>query len=101
MCSPCPPPSPTATGAAHWEPLLRARAIENLTYVAAAAQTGHASWRPPDLSATPCWWIPGALSSWMRVARTRVITTTIDTQRLKKLRQQFPVLDHRRFKATD
>jgi predicted amidohydrolase len=33
------------------------------------------------------------------VGRTGVITTTIDTQRLKKLRQQFPVLEHRRFKA--
>ena len=28
------------TGAAHWEPLLRARAIENGAYVLAAAQTG-------------------------------------------------------------
>lgn len=28
------------TGAAHWEPLLRARAIENTAYVLAAAQTG-------------------------------------------------------------
>ena len=32
------------TGAAHWEPLLRARAIETGSYVLAAAQTGtHAS----------------------------------------------------------
>ncbi|WP_417250128.1 carbon-nitrogen hydrolase family protein [Celeribacter sp.] len=30
-----------ATGEAHWEPLLRARAIENGAYVFAAAQTGH------------------------------------------------------------
>jgi predicted amidohydrolase len=29
-----------ATGAHHWEPLLRSRAIENLCYVAAPAQTG-------------------------------------------------------------
>ena len=29
------------TGAAHWEPLLRARAIENGAYVLAAAQTGN------------------------------------------------------------
>lgn len=29
-----------ATGKAHWEPLLRARAIENQCYVVAAAQTG-------------------------------------------------------------
>ncbi|MDP5360265.1 MAG: carbon-nitrogen hydrolase family protein, partial [Paracoccaceae bacterium] len=28
------------TGAAHWEPLLRARAIETGSYVLAAAQTG-------------------------------------------------------------
>ena len=31
----------TVTGAAHWEPLLRARAIETGCYVLAAAQTGH------------------------------------------------------------
>lgn len=29
-----------ATGAAHWETLLRARAVESQCYVAAAAQTG-------------------------------------------------------------
>jgi deaminated glutathione amidase len=29
------------TGRAHWEPLLRARAIENLAYVLAAGQAGH------------------------------------------------------------
>lgn len=29
-----------ATGAAHWETLLRARAIESQCYVVAAAQTG-------------------------------------------------------------
>jgi predicted amidohydrolase len=28
------------TGQAHWEPLLRARAIENQCYVVAAEQTG-------------------------------------------------------------
>ncbi len=34
------------TGQAHWEPLLRARAIENLCYIVAAAQGGsHASGR--------------------------------------------------------
>ncbi len=29
------------TGSAHWEVLLRARAIENQTYVIAAAQSGY------------------------------------------------------------
>jgi deaminated glutathione amidase len=34
------------TGEAHWEPLLRARAIEEQSYVLAAAQWG--PWGPPD-----------------------------------------------------
>ena len=34
------------TGRAHWEPLLRARAIEEQSYVLAAAQWGR--WGPPD-----------------------------------------------------
>ena len=33
------------TGQAHWEPLLRARAIENQAFVIAADQIG---WHPPD-----------------------------------------------------
>jgi deaminated glutathione amidase len=88
------------TGEAHWEPLLRARAIENLTYVAAAAQTGtHPGGRQTYGHAM-------IVDPWGAIladagSRTRVITATIDTQRLKRLRQQFPVLDHRRFKATD
>jgi nitrilase len=86
------------TGAAHWEPLLRARAIENLCYVAAAAQTGtHPGGRQTYGHSI-------LIDPWGAIladagGRTRVITATIDTQRLKRLRQQFPVLDHRRFKA--
>ncbi|MDH4021581.1 MAG: carbon-nitrogen hydrolase family protein [Gammaproteobacteria bacterium] len=86
------------TGAAHWEPLLRARAIENLCYVAAAAQTGtHPGGRQTYGHSV-------LIDPWGAIladagGRTRVITATIDTQRLKRLRQQFPVLDHRRFKA--
>ena len=37
------------TGRAHWETLLRARAIENLCYVVAPAQSGHAHERPRNL----------------------------------------------------
>lgn len=87
------------TGAAHWEPLLRARAIENLSYVAAAGQTGtHPGGRQTYGHSM-------LIDPWGAIladagGRTRAITATIDTQRLKRLRQQFPVLDHRRFKAT-
>jgi nitrilase len=86
------------TGAAHWEPLLRARAIENLVYVAAAAQTGtHPAGRQTYGHSM-------LIDPWGAVladagGRTGVIAATIDVQRLKKLRQQFPVLDHRRFKS--
>jgi nitrilase len=88
------------TGEAHWEPLLRARAIENLTYVVAAAQTGtHPGGRQTYGHAM-------IVDPWGAIladagSRTRVITATIDTQRLKRLRQQFPVLEHRRFTAPD
>ncbi len=88
------------TGEAHWEPLLRARAIENLTYVVAAAQTGtHPGGRQTYGHAM-------IIDPWGAIladagSRTRVITATIDTQRLKRLRQQFPVLEHRRFAAPD
>ncbi len=84
------------TGSAHWEVLLRARAIENLTYLAAAAQTGtHPGGRQT-------WGHSMLVDPWGAVlaeatGRTRVITATMDVGRLRRLRQQFPVLEHRRF----
>jgi len=86
------------TGAAHWEPLLRARAIENLCYVAAAAQTGtHPGGRQT-------WGRSLVVDPWggiMATAASRpgLVMATIDTGQLRKLRQQFPVLEHRRHQA--
>jgi len=83
------------TGAAHWEVLLRARAIENLCYVAAAAQTGtHPGGRQT-------WGHAMVVDPWgtiMAAAATRpgVVMATIDSKQLERLRQQFPVLEHRR-----
>ena len=86
------------TGAAHWEPLLRARAIENLCYLGAAAQTGtHPGGRHTyghSMLIDP--W--GAILAEAPV-RAGFISAVIDTVRLKRLRQQFPVLEHRRFAA--
>lgn len=84
------------TGAAHWEVLVRARAIENLVYVAAAAQTGtHPGGRQT-------WGHSMLVDPWGAVlaeatGRTRLITATMDVGHLRRLRQQFPVLEHRRF----
>ena len=40
-CSSCRPPSPSPTGAAHWDVLCRARAIENQCYLLAAEPDRH------------------------------------------------------------
>jgi nitrilase len=84
------------TGKAHWEPLLRARAIENLCYIVAAAQTGsHPAERRTyghSLIVDP--W--GAVIA-EAAGRPAVVTATIDSARLRTLRQQFPALEHRRF----
>lgn len=86
------------TGLAHWELLLRARAIENLCYLVAAAQTGsHPAGRQTyghSMIVDP--W-GGILAE--AGARPAVVSAPIDVARLKKLRQQFPVLEHRRFQA--
>jgi nitrilase len=86
------------TGLAHWEPLLRARAIENLCYVVASAQTGtHPAGRQTygrSMVVDP--W--GAILA-QSAGRPGVCSATIDPAHLKRLRQQFPVLEHRRIKT--
>lgn len=84
------------TGRAHWEILLRARAIENLCYVAAAAQTG----QHPGGRAT--WGHSLIVGPWGQVladagVAVGIATADLDHQRLERLRAEFPVLQHRRF----
>jgi deaminated glutathione amidase len=83
------------TGRAHWEVLLRARAIENLAYIVAPAQSGfHENGRETygDSMIVDCW---GRVQS--RLPRgTGVVTERIDLVRERELRQNFPVLTHRR-----
>lgn len=87
------------TGAAHWETLLRARAIENLCYLVAAAQTGtHPGGRQTyghSMVVDP--W--GAILAESATGRPGIVRASVDTGRLRRLRQQFPVLEHRRFQA--
>lgn len=83
------------TGRAHWETLLRARAIENLCYVVAPAQTGtHTSGRETygDSLIVDYW---GQVLS--RLAKgTGVITAEIDLAKEAETRAHFPALDNRR-----
>jgi nitrilase len=82
------------TGRAHWETLLRARAIENLCYVVAPAQTGtHTSGRETygDSLIVDYW---GQVMS--RLAKgAGVITAEIDLAKEAETRARFPALDNR------
>lgn len=82
------------TGQAHWELLLRARAVENLCGVAAAAQGGvHENGRHT-------WGHSMVLDAWGTVLAQQaqepgVVLAEIDAQRLAALRTQLPALQHR------
>lgn len=83
------------TGQAHWHALLRARAIENLCYVAAAAQDGmHPGGRRTYGHSL-------VVGPWGEVlaealAGPGVATAAMDLDYLDRLRTQFPALSHRR-----
>jgi deaminated glutathione amidase len=83
------------TGRAHWETLLRARAIENLCYVVAPAQSGtHTSGRETygDTLIVDYW---GEVLARLPKG-TGVITADIDRTKLAETRARFPALDNRR-----
>jgi predicted amidohydrolase len=83
------------TGRAHWELLLRTRAVENLCYLVAPAQSGfHDNGRETHGDSM-------IVEPWGRVVArlprgTGVITAELDLARQRRLRQDFPAVDHRR-----
>lgn len=83
------------TGRAHWETLLRARAIENLCYVVAPAQWGtHSSGRETygDTLVVDYWGqVLARLPSGIGV-----ITAQFDLERQAETRARFPALENRR-----
>jgi nitrilase len=82
------------TGRAHWETLLRARAIENLSYVVAPAQWGrHASGRETygDSLIIDYW---GAILSRLPSGEG-VIVSRLDLAAQEVARRDFPALSHR------
>ena len=84
-----------STGKAHWEVLLRARAIENLCYLVASAQGGyHVNGRETygDSMIIDPW---GTIMDRLPHG-SGYIVADIDINSLHKLRQNFPVLKHRK-----
>ncbi len=84
------------TGAAHWELLLRARAIENLCYVIAPNQGGfHKNGRRTfghSMIVDP--W--GVVLDCYKTG-SGFVSAEIEHDRIVKIRAGFPVLTHRRF----
>ncbi|MDO9146076.1 MAG: carbon-nitrogen hydrolase family protein [Hydrogenophaga sp.] len=83
------------TGQAHWEVLLRARAIENQAYVIASAQGGlHENGRRT-------WGHSMVIDPWgevmaMQAEGPGVVLADINRERLRSVREQLPALQHRR-----
>ncbi len=82
------------TGKAHWEVLLRARAIENQCFVLAPAQTG------PGANGVQTYGHSMAIDPWGNILcegseqQEEVLIADLDLQAQGILRRQFPVLAH-------
>ena len=86
------------TGEAHWEPLLRARAIENQAYVIAPAQFG------PNIYGYSDYGNSMIVDPWGRVlARAAdnegVVVAPIDLEYQERVRRELPALKHARLQA--
>ena len=83
------------TGQAHWEILLRARAIENQCYVLASAQGG------THVNGRRTWGHSMLIDPWGNIVDQLkegegVVLGEIDSERLEDVRSSLPALQHRR-----
>ncbi len=87
------------TGKAHWEPLVRTRAIENLAYVVSAAQGGfHVSGREThghSMIVDPWGTILSELPRGSGFVKAR-----LNMEHLANTRRAFPALDHRQINCS-
>ncbi|MDQ7074980.1 MAG: carbon-nitrogen hydrolase family protein [Gammaproteobacteria bacterium] len=86
------------TGKAHWEPLVRARAIENLSHVVAAAQGGY------HINGRATYGHSVIVDPWgSKLAEMSqgvgYVSARLDRERLNSTRKNFPVIEHRRLRC--
>ena len=86
------------TGEAHWEPLIRARAIENQVYMIAPAQFG------PNVHGFSDYGNSMIVDPWGRVVaraadQEGVVIAPIDLDYLERVRRELPALTHARLRA--
>jgi nitrilase len=82
------------TGQAHWQTLLKARAIENQSYVLAAAQSGH------HQDGRDTYGYSMIIDPWGKTLATLpqgegIVAATLSLEHLQYIRQQLPALQHR------
>ena len=85
------------TGAAHWQTLLQARAIENQVYIIAAGQEG------VHLNGRETWGHSMIINPWGEILARRdtgkgIICADFQEQELLNVRKAMPVATHNRFK---
>lgn len=85
------------TGKAHWELLLRARAVENQCFVVAPAQCG----KHDDQGLRHSWGHSVIIDPWgevlaMAEEEPGVVLADLDPDRLGEVRRSMPVAEHRR-----
>ncbi|MFO0519839.1 MAG: carbon-nitrogen hydrolase family protein [bacterium] len=86
------------TGEAHWEPLLRARAIDNLAYVVAPAQGGeHPNGRETHGHSM-------VVDPWGRILAQQakgpgIVVADVDPARTQEARSMLPALAHRTLRS--
>jgi len=83
------------TGKAHWEVLIRARAIENLSYIIAAAQGGY------HLNGRESYGDSMIVDHWGQIldrlsSGSGYVIAQYDREQIRKVRKNFPVLEHRK-----
>ncbi len=83
------------TGRAHWDLLVRSRAVENTSYVVAPAQCGNHYGKRESFGHAMI------VDPWGEVLADAgespgVITATVDPERLREVRERMPSLEHRR-----
>jgi deaminated glutathione amidase len=83
------------TGAAHWESLLRARAVENLSYIIASNQGGK------HVNERETWGHSMIIDPWGTILASvdkgnGVAVASIDLEKQTTLRNTFPALKHRK-----
>lgn len=78
----------------HWETLLRARAIENTSYVVASSQS------PPRATGLSMVIDPIGLVASTCVEHVGLAVAELSQQRIRDVRMQLPLLENRRFNVT-